>query len=179
MDRHAGLVELAADLQEISGDRIYVIPKLIVDLDTEEGRDRMSEFYQETVAAGYEGIMVKDVAAPYECKRTTTWLKWKPVFEIDLKIVGVEEGKSEKRWAGKLGALICEGEEDGKFIRVNVGGGYSDEQRDDFWKNQNDLIGEIVEIKYDSITKSEDGDHYSLRFPRFKRFRSIDGEGKI
>ena len=75
MDRHDGLVELAADLQEISSGRIYVIPKLIVDLDTEEGRDKMNEFYQETVAAGYEGIMVKDVNAPYECKRTTHWLK--------------------------------------------------------------------------------------------------------
>ena len=75
MDRHDGLVELAADLQQISGGRIYVIPKLIVDLDTEEGRDRMKEFYEETVAAGYEGIMVKDVNAPYECKRTIAWLK--------------------------------------------------------------------------------------------------------
>jgi len=179
MDRHAGLVELAADLQEISGDRIYVIPKMIVDLDTKEGRDKMKEFYEETVEAGYEGIMVKDVGAPYKCKRRTAWLKWKPVFEIDLEIVGVEEGKPGKRRDGKLGALICEGKEDGKFIRVNVGGGYSDKQLDDFWKNQDDLIGEIVEIEYDAITKSEDGDHYSLRFPRFKRFRSIDGDGKI
>ena len=75
MDRHDGLVELAADLQQISGGRIYVIPKLIVDLDTEEGRDKMNEFYQETVSAGYEGIMVKDINAPYECKRTSAWLK--------------------------------------------------------------------------------------------------------
>lgn len=179
MDRHDGLVELAADLQEISGDRIYVIPKLIVDLDTEEGRDRMSEFYQETVAAGYEGIMVKDVDAPYECKRRTHWLKWKPVFEIDLKIIAVYEGEPGKRREGKLGGLTCEGYEDGKHIIVNVGGGYNDEMIVDFWDNQNKVIGEIVEIEYDAITKSKDGDHYSLRFPRFKRFRSIDGEGKI
>ena len=41
------------------------------------------------------------------------------------------------------------------------------------------LMGEIIEIEYDAITKSEDGEFYALRFPRFKRFRSIDGGGKI
>lgn len=179
MDRHNGLVELQPALQEISGDRIYVIPKLMVDLDTDEGREKMQEFYQETVEAGYEGIMVKKVDAPYRCKRSTDWMKWKPVNSVDLEIVDAEEGKAGKRREGKLGAFICEGVEDGKKIRVNVGSGFNDDQLDEFWQNRATLMGEIIEIEYDAITKSEDGEFYALRFPRFKRFRSIDGGGKI
>ncbi|KKM61658.1 hypothetical protein LCGC14_1529490 [marine sediment metagenome] len=48
-----------------------------------------------------------------------------------------------------------------------------------YYKGRKKLIGEIVEIEYGAMTKPEDGDHYSLRFPEFKRFRSIDGGGKI
>ena len=136
-------------------------------------------FYAETVDAGYEGIMVKDRDAPYECKRTATWLKWKPVNSVDLRIVAAVEGEAGKRREGKLGAFVCEGIEDGKHIKVNVGSGYNDDQLDDFWQNQTSLLGEIVEIEYDAITKSEDGAYWSLRFPRFKCFRSIDQGEKM
>lgn len=179
MERHEGLVELQPVLQQISNDRIYVIPKLLVDLDTKEGHEKMEEFYDETVAAGYEGIMVKNTEAPYECKRSRHWLKWKPINSIDLIIVDAEEGKVGKKREGKLGAFVCEGIEDGKKIRVHVGSGYSDEQLDSFWQNRLNLMGEMVEVEYDTITKPEDADHYSLRFPRFKRFRSVDKDGKI
>ena len=175
MDRHAFLLSF----EHLLGSNIYVIPKKQVDLDTVNGRDAMQSFYEETVAAGYEGIMVKDVDAPYECKRTATWLKWKPFFSADLRIIAAIEGEAGKRREGKLGAFTCEGTEDGKHIKVNVGSGYNDEQLDDFWQNQTSLIGEIVEIEYDSITLSEDGEYYSLRFPRFKCFRSIDHGEKM
>ena len=182
MDRHEGLIELMPLLQKHTQNNVYVIPKLLVDLDTQEGKDKMAEFYTETVAAGYEGIMVKDVNAPYECKRTTTWLKWKPVDSVDLKVVGLEEGTGRNE--GRFGAFVCEGKEDGKTIQVNVGTGYSDDQRDAFWAEQKELIGEIIEIEFDPdtetrFTKSESGDSYSLRFPRFKRFRTLDGKGKV
>ena len=62
---------------------------------------------------------------------------------------------------------------------MNVGSGFNDDQLDEFWQNRATLMGEIIEIEYDAITKSEDGEFYALRFPRFKRFRSIDGGGKI
>lgn len=179
MDRHALLQTVQDNVLVSMNTHIYVIPKKVVDLDTPAGRAEMQAFYEETVAAGYEGIMVKDVDAPYECKRTSTWLKWKPVNSVDLRIVATIEGEAGKRREGKLGAFTCEGTEDGKHIKVNVGSGYNDEQLDDFWKNRESLIGEIVEIEFDSITKSEDGAYWSLRFPRFKCFRSIDQGEKM
>ena len=37
--------------------------------------------------------------------------------------------------------------------------------------NQSELIGQTVEILADAVTQSQDSETYSLRFPRFLRFR--------
>ncbi len=77
--------------------------------------------------------------------------------------------------AGSLGAIVCEGVESGKNIRVNVGSGFSDEQRSEIWSSK-DVIGKVAEIRADAITQNQDGT-YSLRFPRFITWRGFgDGE---
>lgn len=177
-DRHDVLVSMCEALQRISGETITVIPKLYVDLDTDEGQQKMEEFYSEMVGLGYEGIMVKDVDASYECKRTQSWLKWKPVESADLTIVAVEPGAEGKRRAGVMGNLVATGEYDGKQISTSIGTGFSDAQLKEFWENRDQLIGEIIEVEFDTLTKNKNSDTWSCRFPRFKRFRSI-GLGKI
>ena len=147
---------------------VELLPHIMVDLDTAEGRDQLNRYAKDQVNAGFEGIMIKDVDAPYECKRNTFWMKWKPTITVDLTVVGLEEGTG--RNVGRLGALVCEGEDDGKFISVNVGSGYSDEDRDSYWQNSNAIIGRTAEVLCDVITQNQDGT-YSLRFPRFVRFR--------
>ena len=93
-------------------------------------------------------------------------------------MVDTEEGTG--RNAGKLGALICEGTDDGKFIRVNVGSGLTDDNRDEFWADKDKLIGQIVEVRADAITKNQDADNeWSLRFPRFLRFRGFEEGEKL
>ena len=74
--------------------------------------------------------------------------------------------------------MICEGEDDGKSIRVNVGSGLSDAQRDEFWTDKDKLIGMIAEVRADAVTQNQDGS-YSLRFPRFKTFRGFTEGEKI
>jgi DNA ligase-1 len=157
-------------------DCLRIMPGLEVDLDTGEGHDIMDRFAQDAVTAGYEGIMIKSVDAPYECKRTSFWMKWKPTITVDLEIVGFEQGtgRNEKR----LGAIICEGDDNGRNIRVNVGSGLSDSDRDDFWTARDDLLGRLVEIQADAVTQNQDGS-YSLRFPRFVRFRGFEPGEKI
>ena len=104
----------------------------------------------------------------------------KPFIEVSLTVVAVEEGSAETKNVGKLGALVCEGEDDGKFIRVNVGGGYTDELRDSIWASKDTVIGQIVEVRADAATRSQDSeDVYSLRFPRFLRFRGFAKGEKI
>ena len=147
-----------------------------IDLDTPEGQTRFKELNKAAIEGGYEGVMIKDIAAPYECKRSHAWLKAKPFIEVSLTVVTVEEGTG--RNTGKLGALVCEGEDDGKHICVNVGSGFTDDERDQFWQYRNLVIGNIVEVRADAITQNQDGT-YSLRFPRFLRFRGFDNGEKI
>jgi len=123
--------------------------------------------------------MIKDLEAPYECKRTTSWLKLKPFIEVSLTVVEIEEGSSGTKNENNLGALVCEGKDNGKFIRVNVGSGYSDELRTEIWQNKDKIVGQVVEVRADAATKSQDSEHWSLRFPRFLRFRGFETGEKI
>jgi DNA ligase-1 len=169
--QHARTHMLASAMAELAADDapdVQMISGIDVDLDTAEGHDVMRRYAADIVAAGFEGILIKDVDAPYQCKRTSSWLKFKPVVSVDLTIVGVEEGTGKN--VGRMGALVCEGTDAGRPIRVNVGSGFSDEQRVDYWTNQGVLLGQTVEILCDIVTQNQDGG-YSLRFPRFMRFR--------
>ena len=147
-----------------------------VDLDTDEGQKRFKEINAKAIEGGYEGIMIKDPDAGYECKRSAAWLKLKPFIEVSLEVVDVEEGTG--RNIGRLGAVVCEGLDDGKQIRVNVGSGFTDSDRDSFWASRDSLFGQIVEVRADAVTRNQDGT-YSLRFPRFLRFRGFKVGEKI
>jgi DNA ligase-1 len=147
---------------------VELLPHLMVDLDTAAGRDQLDRYAKDQVNAGFEGIMVKATDAPYECKRNTNWMKWKPVYDYDLKVIDIEEGTGKN--AGRMGALVCEGIDDGKHITVNVGSGYTDEERQSYWNNKSLVIGQTAVVMADAITQNQDGS-YSLRFPRFKTFR--------
>ncbi len=148
-----------------------------VNLDTQEGQDRFVELNKAAVDGGYEGVMIKDPEAPYECKRTHSWLKAKPFIEVTLKVVAVEEGTGRNE--GRLGAVIVEGEDDGYNYSLNCGSGFTDAQRDEFWTERDSLIGNLIEIRADAKTKSQDSETYSLRFPRFKCFRGFEAGEKV
>jgi len=153
---------------------IGIIPQTEVNLDEYVGELLFKEFNKEAIDNGYEGIMIKDTDAPYECKRSVSWLKQKPFIEVSLTVKETEEGTGRNE--GKMGALVCEGTEDGKLIKVNVGSGFTDLDRDEFWSCRVD--GQVVEVRADAITQNQDGT-YSLRFPRFLRFRGFAVGEKI
>lgn len=146
------------------------------DLSTDAGKELLEEMRDNAASMGLEGVMVKDANAPYECKRTDAWLKIKPNITVDLTVIAVEEGTGRNE--GRLGAIVCEGMDNGKHITVNVGSGFSDVQRDDFWTNRSNVIGHTAEVKADVITQNQDGS-YSLRFPRFIRFRGFEPGEKV
>ena len=150
---------------------VSIVGQELVDLDTVEGQQRYKEINAQAIAGGYEGIMIKDPDAVYECKRSVAWLKLKPFIEVSLSIVAVEEGTG--RNIGKLGAFVCEGDDDGRRICVNVGSGFSDSDRDAYWTGRDEVLQKIVEVRADAVTQNQDGT-YSLRFPRFLRFRGFE-----
>jgi DNA ligase 1 len=155
---------------------VTVVGQELVDLDTAKGQKRFRKINEDAVAGGYEGIMIKDPEAVYECKRSVAWLKLKPFIEVSLSVVDVEEGTG--RNAGRLGAIICEGEDDGRNIRVNVGSGFTDDLRSSLWICRDTVLNNIVEVRADAVTQNQDGT-YSLRFPRFLRFRGFVPNEKI
>tara|TARA_Y100001968_G_scaffold131293_1_gene119854 strand:- start:102 stop:1415 length:1314 start_codon:yes stop_codon:yes gene_type:complete len=148
-----------------------------VDLDTNKGQKRFVELNKSAVEGGYEGVMIKDPDAMYECKRTHSWLKAKPFIEVTLKVVSVEEGTGRNK--GRLGAILVEGEDDGYEYSLSCGSGFSDIQREEYWTKRNHLVGQLVEIRADAKTKSKDAMTFSLRFPRFKCFRGFKAGEKV
>ena len=155
---------------------VAVVGHELVDLDTDEGKTRYREINAQAIAGGYEGIMLKDPEAPYEVKRSVAWIKLKPFIEVSLTVVSVEEGTGKN--IGRLGAFVCEGVDDGRTILVNVGSGFSDDQRVAYWASREDAVGKVVEVRADAITQNQDGT-YSLRFPRFLHFRGFSNGEKI
>jgi DNA ligase-1 len=154
---------------------IDIIEQIEVDLDSYVGELQFKEYNKDAITAGFEGIMIKDLDAPYVCKRHVAWLKQKPFIEVSLTIVGIEPGTGKNE--GKMGAVICEGTDDGKFIRVNVGSGWTDDQRAEV---DDKVIGQVLEVRADAITRSQDSeDVYSLRFPRALRFRGFKAGEKL
>ena len=153
---------------------VTMVGQELVNLDSAAGQKKYKEINALAIEGGYEGIMIKDPMAPYECKRSYAWLKLKPFIEVSLEVQGVEEGTGRNE--GRLGALICAGDDGGRFIQVNCGSGFSDNDRIDYWTNRDTLLGAVVEVRADAITQNQDGT-YSLRFPRFLRFRGfVPGE---
>ena len=178
-DRHLALCELSSKLAELTNGAVVVEPKLKINLDTADGQAKLQEFNRQVLDEGLEGVMVKDPSAPYKTKRTDGWLKIKPFQTFDLTVVAVEQGTPESKFAHTLGALVCEGEDQGKRIRVNVGSGFSEELRDQIWKARKKVVGRIAEIKGDALTLDQNQDTWSLRFPVFLQFRGWHPGEKI
>lgn len=155
------------------GPNIKLVETVRMNLSDDDGQKQFADYNKLCIDKGFEGIMVKPIGGVYECKRSSLWLKVKPFIEVSLTVKDVEEGTG--RNVGKLGALIVEGTDDGKFIKTNVGSGLTDSDRENYWKAKDKLIGQVVEVRADAITQNQNTtDEWSLRFPRFLRFRGFE-----
>lgn len=171
--RHTELQQFAPEGETI----VYVLPKLAVDLSTPEGQRKMKEFNILAIEEGYEGIMVKDPEAFYVNKRSEAWLKIKPTISVSLTAKGFQEGTG--KFVGMLGAILFEGEDDGKQVSVSVGSGLSDEDRKEIWDNRDKYLNLIGEVVADAFSLEQGATIYSLRFPRFKGWRGTSPGEKI
>ena len=112
----------------------------------------------------YEGCMV-NLDSPYECKRVKSLQKVKAFKDIDLMCISVNEATTGK-YKGTLGSVTCKY----KNGTVDVGSGFSDEQRDYYFNNPNEIVGKIVTVKYKEATTNKNGGE-SLQFPVFVTIR--------
>ncbi len=173
IDRKEELNKLSKTFDDV----IKLVDYEVINFDNKDGQNKFSDMNKEALDKGFEGLMIKPNDNYYECKRSHAWLKIKPFIEVILKIVDIQEGSGKHE--GKLGAFHVEGEDDDKFFSLSVGSGLTDEDREKFWASKDKLIGRMIEIRADAITQSIEGEHFSLRFPRFKNFRGFKEDEKI
>jgi ATP-dependent DNA ligase len=121
--------------------------------------------FNKFLAQGQEGIILKTREGIWENKRSKGLIKFKGELECDLLVVGWEEGTGKN--VGRLGALVLESACGG--IRVNVGTGFSDHNRDSITAGNS--VGRIVAIKYNARIKDKNSDVESLFLPVFIEFR--------
>jgi len=143
--------------------------------------------YRSALAAGHEGVMLKNPASPYTPgQRGKNWLKWKREMEtLDLAVVGAEWGEGKR--AGVLGTylLACRDLSTGDFLEIGrVATGFSDEELEQFTELFRPLFEYeegvsvrirphvVFEVGYDELQKSPNyKSGYALRFPRLVRMR--------
>ena len=138
-------------------DYVRVVQRYTVDAKYDE----IMSLHNTFIKSGYEGAMVKTINSPYRFGRSYDIMKVKEFHDVDLPIIGWEEGTG--RHEGKLGAVKV----DYKGVIVKIGSGFSDEERELVWNDKDNFLGRMIEIRYQEVTP--DG---SLRFPTFVCFRN-------
>ena len=147
-------------------------------------------FATETVAAGHEGVVLKDLSAPYAAgRRGSAWVKVKPVHTLDLVVLAVEWGSGRREgWLSNihLGARD-ESSESGFVMLGKTFKGMTDEtlawQTERFTELATSPVDrssyvvhvrpeQVVEIAFDGLQRST---RYpggvALRFARVVRYR--------
>jgi len=130
--------------------------------------DMIDKLLEQMVSEDKEGLMLNR-DSKYACKRHNGILKVKRFYTVDLRITAVEEGSG--RNAGRLGAFVV----DYKGNTLNVGSGFSDQQREDYWELREEMPGRVIEVKYKEESSDKKTGQVSLQFPIFVILRE---EGK-
>jgi DNA ligase-1 len=143
-----------------SFDNIKVVSTSIVN-----NEDESFAFYNKCIEAGEEGAILKNKNFKWEPKRVKGVGKMKAEEEADLIVVGYQIGTG--KYAGMLGALTCE-TQDG-LLRVNVGSGWSDEDRASL--TPENTLNKILTVKYNQKIQDKNGSKWRLFLPRAVEFR--------
>lgn len=163
-DRLVQMQQLQNTINELGLTNIRIAPTYYTGID----HSQIEILLDEVDSKGYEGLVcLRD--DKYKCKRHSGILKVKKFKTADCKITGYEEGTG--KYKGMLGSFII----NYKNNSVNVGSGYNDEQRIDFWTNRDKYIGRILEVKFKEESMDKKTKLISLQFPTFVCIRE---EGK-
>ena len=133
--------------------KIHLVESAIVgDIETAK------ETFEKYLAAGLEGIILKDMNGPWEDKRSKGQIKFKGELDLEAEVVDWLEGSG--KYVGLLGSLVCKH----KDILFNLGSGFNDDQRSEYTREY--MVGKIVSVKYNSVILDKSGNK-SLFLPIF------------
>lgn len=149
---------LCAAVEESGNPRVMMIQTTTVDnLALLQAMENM------VVEQGYEGLMIRNPKGGYKQGRSTLkegyLMKYKRFLDADATIVGFQERKVR---TGTLGALVVESFD----VGFSVGSGFTEEQRQEIWDNQEKYKGKTITYKYQELTEDS-----VPRFPTFVAFR--------
>lgn len=152
-------------LQKVVGkntNRIKIVESKVIYSKTEA-----FEQYNENLAKGLEGCILKNPNATWSSKRSNDYLKLKNESTADLRVIGYDMGTVGSQFEGMLGCLICE-TSDG-LLQVRVGSGFKHlkGERDD----PEFYVGKIVEVKYNEVISNKSSTTKSLFLPIFSCVR--------
>lgn len=129
-----------------------------------ENLEDVMRAYDTVLEQGYEGIIVRHFQAPYERKRSTYVMKFKPKKEDIYVIEGFQEELTINGVPkGTLGSILCKSGDGGLF---SVGSGFTDNQRASLWANREILPGKEIKVQYQHLTPGK-------KVPRFPVFVEI------
>lgn len=177
---------LDVPLEQRSERLAAVAPELKVPSVITSDADEAQRVLDEALAAGHEGVVVKDASSLYAAgRRGKAWRKVKPVRTYDLVVLGAEWGHGRREgWLSNL-HLGARDAESGEFVMVGkCFKGLTDELLE--WQTKELLAREtsrrgiavfvrpelVVEIALDSVhTSKRYPGGIALRFARVKRYR--------
>lgn len=162
---------------------VYVVPHELVRSEKE-----LLEFEKVVISLGYEGVMIRSPGGLYKYGRSTTkegyLLKLKQFEDSEAEIIGFKEleinlnettvnelgnktrstKKAGMSLAGMLGSFVVR---DIKTkVEFDIGTGFTDMQRIEFWTMKKHFLGNIVKYKFQPAGTME-----KPRFPVFLGFR--------
>ena len=159
----------------------WLVPRELTD-----DPERAQQFFDDLVAAGHEGVVVKDPALPYAAgRRGPGWVKVKPRHTLDLVVLAVEWGSGRRKgWLSNI-HLGARDADTGELVMLGkTFKGMTDEmlawqtQRfDELATERGDWVvhvrpEQVVEIAFDGVQRST---RYpggmALRFARVLRYR--------
>ena len=132
------------------------------------GVDMVEEKMNLAIKAGWEGLMLRkdDV---YRGKRSNDILKVKKFYDAEYTVIELENGTHRVIVDGKeveeimLSNVVIEH----KGNRVQVGSGFSHEERRNYFQNPSKILNKMITVSYFEETTNQNGE-YSLRFPVIK-----------
>jgi len=156
-------------------DNIKTIPFAIV--------NSLSEALQKTsewMTQGFEGGVLKDFKMVFKDGTNKSQLKLKLEISAEMRCTGFSDGTKGTKREGKVGAIIFENDEG--TIKGKCSG-FTDSQMDEFTANQESLLGKIMEVQFNDLSKASGNDYHALNHPRFIEWRgdkdSTDSLGKV
>ena len=122
---------------------------------------------------GYEGAILKDFNLKFIEHTSKQQLKLKLEISAEMRCVGFHEGTKGTKREGKVGSIMFANDEGTIKGRCS---GFTDDELDYFTEHQNELIGSVMEVQFNDLSKAEGNDYYALSHPRFIEWRNDKNE---